>query len=92
MIALGYNEYGTSLLPSSPIFDLLISLAVTQGGDWGFLVSEVSQVDGIYCLHTLRSLGEWPPSMVENITRRGTPTFRCMCHFRSLLAIIPSHL
>jgi hypothetical protein len=49
MIALGYNEYGTSLLPLSLIMDLLISLAVTQGGDWGFLVSEVSQVDGIYC-------------------------------------------
>jgi len=48
MIALGYNEYGTSLLPLSLAVYLLISLTVTQGGDWGFLVSEVSPVDRIY--------------------------------------------
>jgi len=48
MIALGYNEYGTSLLPLSLAIYLLIFLAVTQGGDWGFVVSEISPEDGNY--------------------------------------------
>jgi hypothetical protein len=45
MIALGYNEYGTSLsyrfYRLQRINDLFISLTVTQGGDWGALVSNV---------------------------------------------------
>jgi hypothetical protein len=45
MIALGYNEYGTllsyAIIISNGSTNLFISLTVTQGGDWGALVSNV---------------------------------------------------
>lgn len=86
MIALGYNEYGTSLSYRflSPPTDqrFVYFLTVTQGGDWGALVSNVLHMHDSSLMY-LRSLGKWLLCMVGGITRHGTPTCQCMsfsCH------------
>jgi hypothetical protein len=56
---------------------------VTQGGDWGGIVSNVLQVDLTYRWCILRSQGEWLLCMVGGITRHGTPTFQCVSFYRS---------
>jgi len=59
---------------------VLISFTVTQGGDYGFLVSVISPGSKGFLVFNdpLRLLEEWLLSMAGSITKRGTPTFQCM--------------